>query len=99
MAGIAKLKNAQAAAAMKQVLDSGTMTVQVWFGKDDHLVRKMNLGLDYTVNLNQLMSSLGASAGSSASLPAGSTIHAKAAVTINYHDFDASVTISIPSVG
>ena len=99
VAGIAKLKNAQAAAAMKQVLDSGTMTVQVWLGKDDHLVRKMNLGLDYTVNLNQLMSSLGASAGSSASLPAGSTIHAKAAVTINYHDFDASVTISIPSVG
>src|SRR4029077_16762590 len=34
----AAVKNPQALAAIKQVLDSGTMTVEVWFGKDDHLV-------------------------------------------------------------
>ena len=92
-------KNPQAAAAMKQVLDSGTMAVEVWFGKDDHLVRRMYVNLDYNIDLSQLVGSLGASAGASASrLPAGSTIHATAQVTINYHDFDAPVTINVPTV-
>jgi hypothetical protein len=99
VASIGKLKSAQAAAALKQVLDSGTMTIDVWFGKDDHLVRRVSVNLDYNVDLNQLMGSLGAAAGSSASrVPAGSTIHATASVVINYHDFDAPVTISIPSI-
>ncbi|TMG33462.1 MAG: hypothetical protein E6H93_00780 [Chloroflexi bacterium] len=89
----------QALAAVKQVLDSGTMTIDVWFGKDDHLVRRVSVNADYTVDLNQLMGSLGASAAPSGSrLPAGAAIHAIAAVTINYHHFDAPVTISIPSV-
>ena len=92
-------KNPQAAAAMKQVLDSGTMAIEVWFGKDDHLVRRINVNLDYNIDLNQLMGSLGASAGASGSrLPAGSTIHATAQVIINYHDFDAPVTITVPTV-
>jgi hypothetical protein len=100
VASIGKAKNAQAAAALKQVLDSGTMTIEVWFGKDDHLVRRLSVNLDYNLDLNQLMGSLGAAAGASASrLPAGSTIHATAAVVINYHDFDAPVTINIPTVG
>jgi hypothetical protein len=94
----AAAKNPQAVAAIKQVLDSGTMTVEVWFGKDDHLVRRVSTDADYTVNLNQLMGSLGSSAGaSSKNLPAGSSIHATAHVVINYHDFDAPVTISIPT--
>ena len=89
----------QALAAVKQVLDSGTMTVDVWFGKDDHLVRRVSVNADYRVDLNQLLGSLGASAAtSSSSLPAGATIHAVATVVINYHDFDAPVTISIPTV-
>jgi hypothetical protein len=92
-------KNPQAAAAIKQVLNSGTMTIEVWFGKDDHLVRRLLTNADYTIDLNQLMGSLGAVAGSSSRLPSGSTIHATAQVTINYHDFDAPVTISIPTVG
>ena len=87
----------QALAAVKQVLDSGTMTVDVWFGKDDHLVRRVSLNADYSVDLNQLLGSLGAAAAGSR-LPAGASIHAVAAVTINYHDFDAPVTISIPTV-
>jgi hypothetical protein len=89
----------QALAAVKQVLDSGTMTIDVWFGKDDHLVRRVSVNADYTVDLNQLLGSLGASAATSGSqLPAGAAIHAIAAVTINYHDFDAPVTISVPSI-
>ena len=94
----AATKNPQALAAIKQVLDSGTMTVEVWFGKDDHLVRRVSTDADYTVNLNQLMGSLGAATSSGSQLPAGSTIHAIAHVVINYHDFDSPVTISIPSV-
>jgi hypothetical protein len=95
----AAVKNPQAKAAIEQVLNSGTMTVEVWFGKDDHLVRRVTTDADYTVDLNQLMSSLGAPSGSSSQMPAGSTIHATAHIEINYHDFDAHVTISIPSVG
>jgi hypothetical protein len=91
------VKNPQALAAIKQVLDSGTMTVEVWFGKDDHLVRRISTDADYTIDLNQLMSSLGAPS-SGSQLPAGSSIHATAHVVINYHDFDAPVTISVPTV-
>ncbi|HYY45524.1 MAG TPA: hypothetical protein VE951_00540 [Candidatus Angelobacter sp.] len=93
-------KNPQAAAALKQVLDSGTMTIDVWFGKDDHLVRRLSTNADYVIDLNQLMSSLGAPAASThGQLPAGSTIHATAQIVINYHDFDKPVTISVPTVG
>ena len=95
----AAAKNPQALAAIKQVLDSGTMTIEVWFGKDDHLVRRISTDADYTVDLSQLMGSLGAPAASGSRLPAGSTIHAIAHVVLNYHDFDAPVTISIPTVG
>ena len=91
-------KNAQALAALKQVLDSGTMTVEVWFGKDDHLVRRVSTDADYTIDLNQFMGSLGATSKSGSQFPAGSSIHATAHVVINYHDFDAPVTISIPTV-
>ncbi len=94
----AAVKNPQALAAIKQVLDSGSMTVEVWFGKDDHLVRRVSTDADYTIDLNQLMGSLGATPKSGSQLPAGSTIHTTALVVINYHDFDAPVTISIPSV-
>jgi hypothetical protein len=97
--GKAAAKNPQALAAIKQVLDSGTMTIEVWFGKDDHLVRRISTDADYTVDLSQLMGSLGAAAASGSRLPAGSTIHAIAHVVLNYHDFDAPVTISIPTVG
>ena len=95
----AAAKNPQALAAIKQVLDSGTMTIEVWFGKDDHLVRRISTDADYTVDLSQLIGSLGAPAASGSRLPAGSTIHAIAHVVLNYHDFDAPVTISIPTVG
>lgn len=92
--------NPQAVAALKQMLSSGSMSIQVWFDKDDHLVRRLSTDADYTIDLNQFLGALGSSAGTSgARLPAGSTIHATAHVVINYHDFDAPVTISIPTIG
>jgi hypothetical protein len=94
----AAVKNPQALAAIKQVLDSGTMTVEVWFGKDDHLVRRVSTDADYTIDLSQLLGSLGAGQMSGSQVPAGSSIRATAYVVINYHDFDAPVTISIPTV-
>ena len=93
----AAVKNPQALAAIKQVLNSGTMTVEVWFGKDDHLVRRVSTDADYSIDLSQLMGSLG-SAGSSTTQLSGS-IRAVAHIVINYHDFDAPVTISVPTVG
>ncbi len=95
----AAVKNPQAKAAIEQVLNSGTMTVDVWFGKDDHLVRRVTTDADYTVDLSQLMGALGAPSSSSSRVPAGSTIHATAHIEIDYHDFDAPVTISIPTLG
>ena len=93
-------KNPQALAALQQVLNSGTMTIQVWFGTADHLVRRLQTNADYTIDLNQLMGSLGSATGAAASqVPRGSAIHAVATVTINYHDFDAPVTIAIPALG
>ncbi|HVH65958.1 MAG TPA: hypothetical protein VM674_07970 [Candidatus Acidoferrum sp.] len=92
-------KNPQALAALKQVLDSGTMTIEVWFGKDDHLVRRILTNADYSIDLNQFMSTLGGPLASGNPLPSGSVIHATAQVGINFHDFDTPVTISIPSVG
>jgi hypothetical protein len=95
----AAVKNPQAKAAIEQVLNSGTMTVEVWFGKDDHLVRRVTTDADYTVDLSQLMGALGAPSGSSSRVPAGSSIHATAHIEIDYHDFDKPVTIAIPTVG
>jgi hypothetical protein len=95
----ATVKNPQAKAAIEQVLNSGTMTVEVWFGKDDHLVRRVTTDAAYAVDLNQLMGAVGAPSGSSSGVPAGSSIHATAHIEINYHDFDAPVTIAIPTVG
>ncbi len=89
---------AQAQAALKQVLDNGTMTVEVWFGKDDHLVRRLVTDADYHLDLGQLMGSLGAGSPGSTNVPPGSNIHAVAHMLINYHDFNAPVTITIPSV-
>jgi hypothetical protein len=95
----AAVKNPQAKAAIEQVLNSGSLTVDVWFGSDDHLVRRVTTDADYTVDLSALMGALGAPAGSGSRVPAGSTIHATAHIEINYHDFDVPVTIAIPSVG
>jgi hypothetical protein len=95
----AAVKNPQAKAAIEQVLNSGTLMVEVWFGKDDHLVRRVTTDADYTVDLSALMGALGAPGGSSSRVPAGSSIHATAHIEINYHDFDVPVTIAIPTVG
>jgi hypothetical protein len=93
-------KNAQALAAIKQILDSGSLTVDVQFGKDDHLVREVATDADYTVDLASLMGALGAPASASSSaLPAGASIHATAHVVVHYSDFDSPITISIPTVG
>jgi len=95
----AAVKNPQAKAAIEQVLNSGTLMVEVWFGKDDHLVRRVTTDADYTVDLSALMGALGAPGASSSRVPAGSSIHATAHIEINYHDFDVPVTIAIPTVG
>jgi len=91
-------KDAQARAAIKQVLDNGTMTIEVWFGKDDHLVRRLQTDADYNMDLGQLMNSLGAGSANSSRVPTGSNIHAVAHMVINYHDFDSQVTITVPTV-
>lgn len=92
-------RTAQSAATMKQILDSGTMLVEVWFGKDDHLVRRVSLALDYTVGLGNISGSMGGSSSAGSTSTTESSIHTTATLVINYHDFDAPVTISIPSVG
>lgn len=95
---LAAAKDAQARAALTQVLNNGTMNVEVWFGKDDHLVRRLQTDADYHMDLGQLMSSLGTGSANGSRVPAGSNIHAVAHMVINYHDFDSQVTITVPTV-
>jgi hypothetical protein len=95
------LKSAQAKAALKQMLETGTLLVEVWFGKDDHLVRRLTTHADYNLDLSELLAALSGATGqkSSTSVPPGSKLHAVADLSVHYHDFDTPVTITAPSLG
>ncbi len=91
-----RLRNPQAAAAVKQILSSGTLLIEAWFGKDDHLVRRISSDTDVTVDLAQLFSTLGAGSGA---VPSDSSVHVSGHLVMDYHDFNAPVTITVPQVG
>jgi hypothetical protein len=97
--------NAQAQAAFNQILNNGTMTIEVWFGKDDHLVRRIVSDANLAFDLGQLMQVLGVGRGSqgvppsSGTLPTGSMAQVTAHMDISYHDFNAPVTVTVPQVG
>jgi hypothetical protein len=54
LSSLPALKDQAAQQALRQLLASGQTTVEVWFGKDDHLVRRVVSNATYNLDLNQL---------------------------------------------
>jgi hypothetical protein len=97
--------NPQAQQAFAQILSNGTMVLEVWFGKDDHLVRRLVSDATLTFDLGQLMQALGAGRGTQAvpspkaTVATGSTSQVIAHLQINYRDFNSPVTVTVPQIG
>lgn len=88
----------QAKDLIRSMLQSGTIQLEAWIGKDDHLLHRLKDDTDATVDLNQVMQASGQPLPSGLTLPAGVTVHTVVQATIDYHDFDAPVTVSVPAV-
>lgn len=88
----------QARELMRSTLQNGTIVVEAWIGKDDHLLHRLKQDTDATVDLNQAMQATGQPLPPGVSLPSGATAHAVVNATIDYHDFNAPVTVSVPPV-
>jgi LppX/LprAFG-like lipoprotein len=84
----------QAKNLVQQALQNGTVRIEVWIGKDDHLLRRVKDDADATIDLNQALQAVMGSA----QMPPGSTVHTTAHTTIEYHDFNAPVTVTAPPV-
>jgi hypothetical protein len=89
---------AQAQALMRSMLQNGSVQLEVWIGSSDHLLYRLKDRTDATVDLAQTIQASGQSLPSGTSLPAGSTVHVVANSTLNFHDFNASVTVTPPPV-
>ena len=95
------LKNPQARAALRDILDKGKLTVEVWIGKDDHLLRRLATDGDVQIDLSQLVSAFGGPGTSppgSPVVPPGASVQVKGHIVVDYHDFNAAVTITEPQV-
>ena len=97
--------NAQAQQAFSQILQKGTITLEVWFGKSDHLVRQIVSDARLSFNPSELVQGLGTGRGTQG-LPArgataspAATSQVTAHAVIHYHDFNSPVTVSAPKVG
>jgi len=83
---------------MRQVLQNGTIQLEAWIGTDDQLLRRVKEDTDARINLGQLLQTLGSSQlPSGLPIPSDATVHTAAHVTIDYHDFNTPVTVSVPS--
>lgn len=96
--------NPQAQQAFSQILTNGTITLEVFIGKDDHLVRRIVSDATLTFDLGRLMQALGMGRGTQGVPPSatgapGSTAQVRAHAVIHYHDFNSPVTVTVPPVG
>ena len=80
------------------MLQSGTIQLEVWIGKDDHLLHQMKNDTDATIDLGKVMAASGQQLPPGFPIPAGATVHTVVHATISYHDFNAPVTVTVPSV-
>jgi hypothetical protein len=88
----------QAKDLIRSMLENGTVLVEVWIGKDDHLLHRMKDDTDATIDLNKVMQASGQQLPPGFPIPAGATVHTVVHATIDYHDFNAPVTVSVPAV-
>ncbi len=91
--------SAQMQAVIKDMVDKGTFHIEVWIGKDDHLLRRITEDIDASLDLSAL---LGAVMPSGATPPPGiptnATIHLTGHISVDLHDFNSTVTVTVPSV-
>jgi outer membrane lipoprotein-sorting protein len=88
----------QAKDLIRSMLQSGTIQLEAWIGKDDHLLHRLKDDTDATIDLSQVMQASGQQLPPGLTVPAGVTVHTVVHATIDYHDFDAPVTVSVPAV-
>lgn len=85
--------NPQAQQLFRQIIDHGTLTLEVWFGKADHLVRRISADASVSLDAGGLRAALGGAA-----VPSGSDFQITEHTVINYHDFNSQVTVTAPSL-
>jgi hypothetical protein len=88
----------QARDLMRSMLQSGSVRLEAWIGKDDQLLHRLKDDTDATIDLNQVLQASGQQLPAGMTLPAGATVHAVVNATIDYHDFNSAVTVSVPPV-
>ena len=88
----------QAKELVRSMLQGGSIRLEVWIGKDDHLLHRLKDDTDATVDLNQVMQASGQQLPPGFTMPAGVTVHTVVHATIDYHDFNTPVTVSVPAV-
>lgn len=98
MGNSAALSSPQAQALLRDLLDRGNFQLETWIGKSDYLPRRITVKEDFTMDLAKAMGVLGgASLPSSTKLPSGD-VHFSANIALNFHDFNAPVSIQAPTV-
>jgi PBP1b-binding outer membrane lipoprotein LpoB len=88
----------QAKDLVRSMLQNGSLQLEVWIGKDDHLLHRLKDDTDATIDLNQVMQASGQQLPPGFTLPSGATVHTVVHATIDYHDFNTPVTVSVPAV-
>ena len=88
----------QAKDLVRSMLQNGSLQLEVWIGKDDHLLHRLKDDTDATIDLNQVMQVSGQQLPPGVTLPSGTTVHTVVHATIDYHDFNTPVTVRVPAV-
>ena len=88
----------QAKDLVRSMLQKGSVVLEVWIGKDDHLLHRLKDDTDATIDLNQVLQASGQQVPSGLNIPPGTTVHAVVHATIDYHDFNTPVTVTVPPV-
>jgi hypothetical protein len=88
----------QARDLVRSMSQSGSVQIEIWIGKADQLLHRLKDDTDAQIDLNQVMQASGQQLPSGMTIPEGSTVHAVVHATIDYHDFNAPVTVSVPPV-
>jgi PBP1b-binding outer membrane lipoprotein LpoB len=88
----------QAKDLVRSMLQNGSLQIEVWIGKDDHLLHRLKDDTDATIDLNQVMQASGQQLPPGTALPSGATVHTVVHAIIDYHDFNTPVTVSVPAV-
>lgn len=91
--------NAQMQAVIKDMVDKGTFHIEVWIGKDDHLLRRIKEDIDANLDLGAILAAaMPPGATPLPGMPANATIHLTGHIGVDLHDFNSTVTVTVPSV-